>query len=57
MALFVRICVFRGFPAAAHRKVIFLSPFAGDENSCAHPVKCGAYLTGAALIRKKIAHL
>jgi len=45
MALFARICVLRGFPAAAYRKVAFLSRFAGTENPC------------AALIRTKIAHL
>jgi len=27
MALFARICVLRGFPAAAYRKVAFLSRF------------------------------
>jgi len=45
MALFARICVLRGFPAAAYREVAFLSRFAGTENPC------------AALSRTKIAHL
>jgi hypothetical protein len=53
MALFARICVLRGFPAAAYRKYAFLSRYAGTENPCACPVKCKAYLTGAALIRTK----
>jgi len=69
MSLFARICVLRGFPAAAYREVAFLSRFAGTENPCACPVKClpcemrslfnrgEAYLTGAALIQTKIAHL
>jgi len=57
MALFARICVLRGFSAAAYREVAFLSRYAGTENPCACPVKCEAYLTGAALIRTKIAHL
>jgi len=56
MALFARISVLRGFPASAYRKVAFLSPLAGTENPCACPVKCEAYLTGAALIQTKITH-
>jgi hypothetical protein len=57
MALFARICILRRFPAAAYREYAFLSRLAGNENLCACPVKCEAYLTGAALIRTKIAHL
>ena len=57
MALLARICVLRGFPAAAYREYAFLSRFAGTENPYACPVKCEAYLTGAALIRTKFAHL
>jgi len=45
MALFPRICVLRGFPAAAYREYAFLSRYTGTENPC------------AALIRTKIAHL
>ena len=51
MALFARICVLRGFLAATYRE------YAAAKNPCACPVKCEAYLTGAALIQTKIAHL
>jgi hypothetical protein len=49
--------VLRGFPPAAYREVAFLSRYAGTENPCACPVKCEAYLTGAALLIEKIPHL
>ncbi len=35
MALFARVCVLRGFPAATYREYAFQSRFAGTEN----PVK------------------
>ncbi len=40
MALFARICVLRGLPAAAYRK------YASPKTRYASPVKCEAYLTG-----------
>jgi len=54
MALFARVCVFLGFPTATYMEVAFLSRRAGAETPCACPVKCEAYLTGAALIRQKM---
>jgi len=57
MALFPTSGVLRGVaPAACEEAVCGVLNVRLNTNPCACPVKCEAYLTGAALLIEKITH-